>query len=334
MGRVVVIVALALGLLAAPAHAYKLRGKPWPGRTITYHSSAPRWDGAIRDAARAWNTSGVRIRFKAATRGRAALRIVPEGPVKGIAGNATLGYVPRDAITRKGYIREPTTGLYMDVGISGPFPLPCGHRMRVPGMGSYTVRCFRGPHVFLQRPSRADLRDPATRVFMRVTAAHELGHVLGLHHVPQSTCALMTPAHPNDCPDPPNPWDLRCRLIEADDLRGALKRYGGSARPLAPEFCPGYAPPLPPTGLAVAYDTATETATVTWANASFPRRDTTYVALGEGACPAPDDFAYRVGARAERFDISPGAGHHCVAVFSRDEFGRFSEPATAWLDVP
>ena len=111
MGRVACLVVLAFSVLVAPAHGYKLRGEPWPGRTISYHSSAPRWDDALRDAAQAWNTSGVRIRFKPAPRSRAALHIVPEGPVKGIAGNATLGYVPRDAITRKGYIREPTTGL-------------------------------------------------------------------------------------------------------------------------------------------------------------------------------------------------------------------------------
>jgi Matrixin len=62
---------------------------------------------------------------------------------------------------------------------------------------------------------------------------HELGHVLGLEHTPLP-CAAMSADW--TCPDPPaGKW--RCRLLERDDVEGAVHLYGGTVRPLGPVNC-------------------------------------------------------------------------------------------------
>jgi hypothetical protein len=62
--------------------------------------------------------------------------------------------------------------------------------------------------------------------------AHELGHVLGLDHETQQ-CATMNPSvgadHTTLCPAPPaGMWT--CRLLQPDDVRGAVALYGGTVR--------------------------------------------------------------------------------------------------------
>jgi hypothetical protein len=62
--------------------------------------------------------------------------------------------------------------------------------------------------------------------------AHELGHVLGLVHEDRH-CSLMNPL----------PW-LRCApasscsILRYDDVRGAIRRYGGKVRARRAEMCP------------------------------------------------------------------------------------------------
>jgi hypothetical protein len=61
----------------------------------------------------------------------------------------------------------------------------------------------------------------------------ELGHVLGLDHE-TGVCATMNPTvgadHTTRCPAPPRgTWT--CRLLQPDDVRGAVSLYGGSVRP-------------------------------------------------------------------------------------------------------
>ena len=71
------------------------------------------------------------------------------------------------------------------------------------------------------------------RYEMALIVAHELGHVLGLDHESR-TCATMNLTigddHTTHCPAPPaGTWT--CRLLQPDDVRGAVALYGGVARP-------------------------------------------------------------------------------------------------------
>jgi hypothetical protein len=79
------------------------------------------------------------------------------------------------------------------------------------------------------------------RYVMALVTAHEFGHVLGLDHE-NSICATMNSVvlvnHPQYCAAPP-PGMWVCRLLRADDVRGAVRLYGGSVRPMrGSEFCP------------------------------------------------------------------------------------------------
>jgi hypothetical protein len=89
--------------------------------------------------------------------------------------------------------------------------------------------------------AKVDIRNGLDRYTMALVVAHELGHVLGLGHETH-VCATMNPAldvdHPELCPAPPQGMWV-CRLLRADDVRGAVKLYGGTVRPWrGAEFCP------------------------------------------------------------------------------------------------
>jgi hypothetical protein len=88
--------------------------------------------------------------------------------------------------------------------------------------------------------AKVGIQNGQDRYTMALVVAHELGHVLGLGHEDR-VCATMNAYlvdnHPQYCDAAPaGQWV--CRLLRADDVRGAVRLYGGTVRPIrGPEFC-------------------------------------------------------------------------------------------------
>ncbi len=94
--------------------------------------------------------------------------------------------------------------------------------------------------------------------------AHEFGHVVGLDHARPGGCKLMEAAWPTDCREPTQAGLYNCRWLSKDDIRGAVKLYGGRVR-LSKLFCPQE--PKPPQLRDVRFsggDTTESPMTVTW----------------------------------------------------------------------
>ncbi len=90
--------------------------------------------------------------------------------------------------------------------------------------------------------AQVELSSCRNRRTMVITAVHELGHILGLDHSGER-CAVMTASGLSGCRT--KDYMVQCRTLQADDLRGALKLYGGRAEPLGPALCPTHARPKP-----------------------------------------------------------------------------------------
>jgi hypothetical protein len=214
--------------------------------------------------------------------------------------------------------------------------------------------------VYLPAPSAPDYcRDKST---ITIYAAHELGHVLGLGHETR-TCALMNPQGSRQggslCAEPggTQPWLWRCRIIEPDDLRGAIRIYGGKVKLSkfkASPWCPVYAAPPPVTGLS-ASPTSDHRIQISMTRPldglvpgylarqfSVPE-PFAYVAYAPGPCPAITSaigYAWRsipVGGLLSNGVINnsaltPGTTY-CVSVWAADAIGQPSAPSTASVKV-
>ena len=202
---------LALGI-ATPAQAYNAPGPRWPGTTIRYFETLPKsYDWSLREATKAWNRSGARVKFRQVKSRPKAQVVVGFGDTHGYAGYASIGLQ-------------------------------------------------RGAYVHLVR-GRLRVEDRAN---MGRLIAHEFGHVVGLDHARPGGCKLMEAAWPSDCREPRRPGLYNCRWLAKDDIRGAVRLYGGRVR-LSKLFCPQE--PKPPQLRDVRFsggDTVDSPLTVTW----------------------------------------------------------------------
>jgi hypothetical protein len=209
----------------------------------------------------------------------------------------------------------------------------------VSGFASFCApggRGFLRLHTRLPRRVRG-LTRRETVTDMAKVIAHEMGHNLGLDHVVKA-CAIMNQDFFNRCRGPRELWRFRCRLLERDDVKGAVRLYGGRVKRAAPPFC-DRAPRLrPPTQVEVA--AASGTPRISWRT---PRGADlgVQVVRRTGACPKGprDPRATNLGAasgKRERGSLQdfgiPGPGRHCYAVFGVDRFERPGRMATATYD--
>ena len=91
-GRLLVLTVLVALAGAAPAQAYKLGGKDWPG-TITYHVGIPQYADAIAEAARILGPGGRLLVVDFAPHDREELRERDAHARLGFADDAMLGWM-------------------------------------------------------------------------------------------------------------------------------------------------------------------------------------------------------------------------------------------------
>ena len=263
---------------------------------------------AVRLAVRAWNASGVRVRFVPVSRQRAQVVIR--------RGNAS--YVP---------IAYPSS--VYDNGACAGFA---------------DVGWWPGRH---QAGVTLDRRCVGLLVSAEVVA-HELGHILGLQH-PSRGCAAMTPSPYMYCRSQPKMWQYRCSLLEADDLRGARRLYGGKIRARRSRFCAVWKAPGAPRDLKAVVQPSGQVA-LSWRNPAppkparpeflRPKLEATYD-VNQGPCDTKRDaplfsgepVSAGAGIQQLNVDRPSGPGVWCYTVQIQDEFGRGGR-ATTTLSMP
>lgn len=216
-------------------------------------------------------------------------------------------------------------------------------------------------------------RQGCSQAGQTLVVAHELGHVLGLRHVPTRRCSLMNPAHvdgvaPAGCFGPFETANLRarlgtwrCRILEPFDVRRAIGMYGGRLRPMRGRpWCNLFQqlPAVP--AIVAAWDEASQRVKLTLrrpatrpippylrASANSPERFEVYRA--PGSCirahrgfgtPDYDDtwisqWTVPAGSDEVFYEDELAAGTWCWSAWARDALGKpGAGPTTMTLAVP
>jgi len=276
-----------------PAQAYELLPAKWGKRTLTYGNTS-KYGSEVNEAARIWNRSGVRFRWKPARPSRADV------PIR----------------TRRNLF---AAGLATSSISNGRFT-----------SGKIDLRHDLGAGF----PTRAHKRAIAIGVIV-----HEMGHVMGLDH-DNGRCAVMNVPLLGRCGQPQEPWRFRCRALEADDVRGAVRLYGGRVRKLPAPHCDLVAPPAAPTDLAVAVGVQGE-ANVSWRTPAgaqrvriLRRRDTCPTGLTDEEATLVDEVAAKPGTVQTSVDYPQEPGRYCYLVGAIARFERPGRVATRFHDHP
>jgi hypothetical protein len=89
--RVALTLAVLAAALPASAHAYAIAGSPWPEHKVGYYNADAELSDAVSMAVRAWNGSGIDVRFVRTTRSRAHV-VIRRGDVRGTISRAESGF--------------------------------------------------------------------------------------------------------------------------------------------------------------------------------------------------------------------------------------------------
>ena len=197
-------------------------------------------------------------------------------------------------------------------------------------------------HDAAQRHARLRLGRCADTATATAVAAHELGHILGLGHE-RRRCAAMNTATSELCRS--KPYHVPCHPLERDDVRGAVRLYGGRVLVGPRRLCPRFAAPEPPAELHIArgpgdggtLELLVRPRRMLIAGSGAPPRQRITVHRYADACPpgppaGPPDAEVVDGGPRVSIPVALGPGLVCFAVTIGDVTGDRAAPATVVAD--
>jgi hypothetical protein len=299
----------AVGLAAAPgADAYQLGGRPWPRGVIPYYNAVPAQQWAVREAARAWNTSGARVRFVAVPRSRARV-IVKRWANSGCASHAraTVGYVRRATVW---------------ISDSHEETLACNRFTSA----FFVAHEFGHVLGLLHESGGCALMNPTGSLFG--------GSGCGPPALPYEwRCGLV------ERDDIAGAVKLYGGRIPITRSSPTCPMYDAISAP--PEFAVTYRPDQK--GIGLSFRRPASPAIPPFILVLAGRPEAFAFMSRRDSCPAATDvrnarrftWSVPVEQATEVLDRLHAPGRYCYAVWALDGFGRPSaEPATAWVDIP